>query len=61
MKTITIKMGWREALQICLASYENGTAEGRKIALEELNRMADVADKAIELQNELREYKESKL
>jgi hypothetical protein len=47
MNTIDITPTWREALNICLAVLENGTAEGRKIAMGELTRMAEIADRAV--------------
>jgi len=35
---------WRGILPYLILGIENGTAEGRKIAIEELQRMADAAD-----------------
>jgi len=35
---------WRAILPYLLLGIENGNAEGRKIAIEELQRMADAAD-----------------
>lgn len=42
--TIDMTPTWRGILLILLTGYENGNAEGRKMALEELQRMADIAD-----------------
>lgn len=38
---------WESTLPILLMAYENGQNEGRKVALEELQRLARVADKLI--------------
>ncbi|CAH0444300.1 hypothetical protein LMG10661_00779 [Ralstonia syzygii subsp. syzygii] len=43
-KTITIKPTWASLLGVYLAVLEDGNAEGRRIAREELLRMAQAAD-----------------
>lgn len=48
MKTINLAPTWRSALPIMIAAIEDGTAEGRRIAREELARMATLADQANE-------------
>jgi len=42
--TIDMTPTWRAILPYLLLGVENGNAEGRKIAIEELQRMADAAD-----------------
>lgn len=42
--TIIVTPTWRGVLPLLLAGVENGSAEGRRLALEELGRMADAAD-----------------
>ncbi len=44
MKTIDITPTWESILPALLAVIENGNFEGRKIALEEITRMAQLAD-----------------
>jgi hypothetical protein len=44
MKTIDITPTWEGILPALLAVIENGNFEGRKIALEEITRMAQLAD-----------------
>lgn len=44
MRTIDITPTWVAVLPILLAALENGTDEGKRIAREELQRMADAAD-----------------
>ena len=51
--TMTIEMKWKSAARMCIAALENGTDEGKRIAREEIMRMADVADMAVELQGEI--------
>lgn len=46
--TIDMTPTWVGVLPMLLAAYENGSAKGRAIALEELQRMAKLADKAKE-------------
>lgn len=45
--TIDITPTWRAVLPVYLAAHENGNFTGRKIALEELNRMAKLADEFV--------------
>jgi len=42
--TIILTPTWRGVLPMLLAAVERGTGEGRRLALEELGRMADAAD-----------------
>lgn len=44
VRTIDMTPTWRGILPYLILSVENGNAEGRKIAIEELQRMADAAD-----------------
>ena len=44
MDTINITPTWRVAVSICLAALENGTPEGKKLAKNELYRLADLMD-----------------
>lgn len=55
---LTVEMKWKESARIILVALENGTAEGKRMAREELMRMADVADFAVDLQRQLRERME---
>lgn len=43
-KTIDMTPTWRAIVPVIVAALQNGTPQGQKIALEELLRMADVAD-----------------
>ncbi len=52
VRTVDCTPDWRGILPLLLAALTDGTAEGRKIAREELQRMADVADKAIAYQKQ---------
>lgn len=45
MKTIDITPTWKSILPILIAGIKDGTCEGRQIAIEELARMAEAADK----------------
>lgn len=48
---VSIKLTWSGMLKSCLTIYEDGNVEGRKLALQELEKMAKVADlyvKAVE-------------
>lgn len=47
IRTVDITPSWRGVLRLLLEGYSNGTPEGRRIALEELYRMADLADEAV--------------
>jgi len=42
--SIILTPTWRGVLPMLIAAVERGTAEGRRLALEELGRMADAAD-----------------
>lgn len=50
---ISITMDWKQAARLIAVALENGTDEGKRLAREELLRMADVADTAKELQDDL--------
>lgn len=45
MQTIDITPTWAGITTLILANIESGSAQGRKIAIEELQRMAEAADK----------------
>lgn len=47
-ETISLTQTWASTLPMLLLVYENGTAEGKAKALAELERMAKVADLAVE-------------
>lgn len=49
METIDLTPTWSGILPGLLAVIENGTGEGRRLAREELARMAQAADKYNEL------------
>lgn len=49
VKMIDITPQWIGVLPIMIMAIENGTPEGRKIAIEELQRMAALADKYVAL------------
>lgn len=55
METIEITPTWSAVLPILLAAIENGTDHGRRMAREELARMAQAADKYNEVRHVLRE------
>lgn len=44
MNAITLNPTWKGMLPYLLAALENGTPEGKRIAREELQKMADAAD-----------------
>lgn len=47
-KTIELVPSWSAIVPIIAAGLQNGNAEGQRIAMEELTRMAAVADAHIE-------------
>lgn len=49
METIEIKHSWEQIIGVLLRVLEDGDENGKKIAREEITRMAKVADLAIEL------------
>jgi len=51
---LTIEMKWKQAARIAIMALENGTEEGKRLAREEIMQMADVADFAVDLQNEIK-------
>ena len=58
MTALTINMKWKRAAELALFALENGTDEGKRLAREEIMRMADVADFSVDLQAELRKQSE---
>lgn len=44
-KTIKIEPTWRGVLHLLLATYKDGNDKGRGMALAELTRMAEAADR----------------
>jgi hypothetical protein len=53
MKTVDITPTWEAILPALLAVIENGNFEGRKVALEELTRMAQLADLYVKQESEI--------
>lgn len=53
MTEIDMTPTWHSILEYLLVGYEDGTSIGRKIAREELYRMASIADKYNELVTKL--------
>ena len=51
LRSIDITPTWKGILPALLLAYVNGNAEGRAIALGELQRMADIADAAVAREN----------
>lgn len=47
---VTVEMTWKQAAHVIAAALEAGTGEGKKLAREELMRMAHAADLAADLQ-----------
>ena len=50
METVDVTPAWPAAAQILLAAIEHGTGEGKRIAREEIMRMAEIAQKYVDLQ-----------
>lgn len=44
--TVQLQPTWRGVVPLLIAALTDGTPEGRRIATEELYRMADIADAA---------------
>ena len=44
-KTVDVTPTWRGVIPLILAALENGTDAGRRLALSEIGRMAEAADK----------------
>jgi hypothetical protein len=59
METIVIEHTWSSLIGAILAILENGNAQGKQIARDELVRMAKIADKAILLDTELKSVQRS--
>lgn len=53
--TIDLTPTWKQVLPLLLMGYEEGSSEGRALALEELQRMAEAADAYVGAQKALRE------
>lgn len=53
MDGLSLNMTWKTAARVAIAALEDGTAEGKRLAREEIMRMADVADFAVDLQSKL--------
>ena len=53
--TIDVTPTWQAVLPILFAALEDGTDEGKKIAREELRRMAQAADRYNELSKAAKE------
>lgn len=51
---LSVNMKWKQAARYIAAALEDGTDEGKRLAREELMKMADVADFAVDLQDELK-------
>ena len=49
IKTINIKPTWTGVLRMLLAAWTDGSPEGKRIAFEELHKLAAIADKYVEL------------
>ena len=47
MNDLKIDLTWKFAAKVIRLALENGTSEGKRIAVEELNRMAELADRAV--------------
>ncbi len=54
MKTIDITPTWTSLLSLYLEVYENSNMEGRREAAAELRRMANLADKYVELKKRMK-------
>lgn len=54
MKTIDLTPTWEDILPMLLTAYEIGTPEGRRIAMEELSRMAKALDHCTAKERELK-------
>lgn len=54
MEVIDITPAWRGVLKPILLLLEVGSTEGKKIAIEELERMADLADRYVAMQEKKR-------
>ena len=56
---ISINMNWKQSARVIAVALQNGTPEGKEMAMQELMKMADVADFAVELQEELKKQKQA--
>lgn len=54
IQTIDMTPSWEGLVPYLITLIENGSIEGRKIAREELHRMARAADVAVRMQRETR-------
>lgn len=54
---LRIELSWKFAADYIALMLEDGSAKGKQIALEELHRMAEAADRAVAAEKSLREVK----
>jgi len=57
--TVDITPTWVAVVPVLLAAIENGTSEGRRLAIEELKRMASIADAYVAANKEADEVRVS--
>ncbi|WP_393929946.1 hypothetical protein [Yoonia sp. R2-816] len=50
MSNVTLEFTWMSSLPVFTACFENGTPGGKKLARDELSRMARVTDAAVKCQ-----------
>lgn len=55
-KTINVTPTWQGLVPVFVALIENGAPEGRKFAVDELRRMARIADRAVAARDDAGEY-----
>ena len=54
---LTIELSWKVAADCIAMLLQDGSAEGKQTAIEELRRMAEAADRAVAAEKALREGK----
>lgn len=54
---LTIELSWKVAADCIAMLLQDGSAEGKQTAIEELRRMAEAADRAVAAEKALREVK----
>lgn len=59
VETLDLTPSWPEALNVCLLLLEAGTSEGKKTAKEQLLKMAELAQKFVDVVKLLDEWKNS--
>ena len=57
MNDLKIDLTWKFAASVIRLALENGTGEGKRLAVEELHRMAELADRAVSAEAALAEVK----